>query len=149
MRVTNPEGVREEIGDDTTFSDDSRIEGHVAAAKHVYRGKYAIVMDMEIPGIAMGWSMPRVVATDSKAGIGHILQVQFEAARSWIEKGMICSQKEGYLAWVKGHSGVVGNELADYRAKEGAITGKSLNERSIATPAGIKQVFLVNRKRSK
>ena len=52
---------------------------------------------------------------------------------------MIRSQEEGdlkYLIWVKGHSSVVGNEMVDYKAKEGAITGKLLGKPNLATPAG-------------
>ena len=46
----------------------------------------------------------------------------------------------------KGHSGVAGNEMADYRTKEGAIRGKLLRMPSIATPAGIRQAFKINQK---
>jgi len=45
------------------------------------------------------------------------------------------------LRWVKGHSGVEGNERADRRAKEAVMKGIWHNEPNLATPAGIKQTY--------
>jgi len=42
--------------------------------------------------------------------------------------------------WVKGHSGVEGNEEADRRAKDMVTRGIWRSEPSLATPAGMRQV---------
>jgi len=43
------------------------------------------------------------------------------------------------LTRVKGHSGVKGNEEANYRGTMTVLTGRFLHRRNITTPAGIKQ----------
>ena len=43
--------------------------------------------------------------------------------------------------WVKGHSGVEGNEKADERAKEWVMRVQWGSEPSTATPAGIRQAY--------
>ena len=48
--------------------------------------------------------------------------------------------------WVPGHSGIIGNELTDYNAKQGVAVGKALSLPSIATPAGIRHYFRITRK---
>ena len=45
------------------------------------------------------------------------------------------------VEWVKGHSGVEGNERADERAKEGVRKGVWRSDPSLATPAGIRQAY--------
>lgn len=48
--------------------------------------------------------------------------------------------------WVKGHSRVVGDEMADFKAKEGVALGIMKGAKSIATPAGIRQMYRISRK---
>ena len=43
-------------------------------------------------------------------------------------EGQRCARK--VMSWVKGHSGITGNEVADYRAKERVI-GELMDEPSI------------------
>jgi len=43
--------------------------------------------------------------------------------------------------WVKGHSGVAGNEMADKTARKAVKMGRRTQGRAIATPLGIKQEF--------
>jgi len=43
--------------------------------------------------------------------------------------------------WVKGHSGVAGNEMADGRVKDTVMRGQRMSEPSLATPAGIRQAY--------
>ena len=53
--------------------------------------------------------------------------------------------KEKEIVWVKAHDGIPGNEYADYKAKETGSIGRLLNQRQIATPAGIRALFHSNR----
>ena len=52
--------------------------------------------------------------------------------------------KEG-VGWVlmrvKGHSGVVGNERADKRAKDTVMRGQWMSQPSLATPTGIRHLY--------
>ena len=46
--------------------------------------------------------------------------------------------------WVKGHSAVVGNELADYKAKEEMAVGRAIGYRGVCAPAGIRHKFRIS-----
>lgn len=76
-------------------------------------------MDAEMLGIAMGWGMNRIVATDSQGAIVRILALGFPNPNSWIEELVIKGQEGGgkELVRFKGHSGVAGNGYADYKAR--------------------------------
>ena len=110
------------------YTDGSRIEGQTAAAtitQAIFLGRYATVMDAELLAVAMGWEIGDTVITDSQSAIGRIRNLQMEFPKGWIEERVVKAAKEGgkKLAWVKGHSAVMGNELADLRAKKDVWEG--------------------------
>ena len=115
-----------------------------------YLGEYATVMDAEMLAIAMEWRIGRTVATDSQAAIAGIMELQHCGHKSWIEEEVIKERGRGRkeLRWVPGHKGILGNEMADYREKQGVYIGKAMGDRNIATPAGIKKHFRITEKRS-
>ena len=53
---------------------------------------------------------------------------------------------EKRLAWVKGHSAVMGNELSDLRAKKGVWEGVRQGKENMATAGGIRPEFRVTRR---
>ena len=156
------------------YTDGSRVEGKTGAATiavffffflHIhclyaalreatitraeYLGRYATVMDAELLAVAMGWEIGDTVITGSQAAIGRIKNLQWESPRGWIEERVLAAASGGgrkKLEWVKGHSGVMGNELADLRVKKGVWEGTRRGEANIATAAGIRHEFRVTRK---
>ena len=92
----------------------------------------------------------RVVASDSQAAIKRCLNLVsgVQKGGSWIDEEILRLAGGGgrSLVWVKGHSGVEGNEEANRRAKDAVMRGQWWSEPSLATPAGIKQAYpLYNR----
>jgi len=77
--------------------------------------------------------------------ITRINNLKYTRPRSWIEEALAVKMKERprVLMWVKGHSGVAGNEEADKTAKREVEIGQRTQKTTIATPAGIKQIFPV------
>ena len=64
-----------------------------------------------------------------------------------VYSGSIAGRTESTI-WVKGHNREVGNELADYKAKEGVHMhiGQALGLPDIASPAGIRHEFRISRR---
>ena len=131
------------------YANGSRMDGHTVAATATewrYLGRFATVMDAELLGVVMGW---RHTATDSQAAMARIKGLTFNLVRSWIAQRVIQRSRTGSRAvvWVKGHSGEVGNGLAEYMAKEGVAIGRMCEGKKVATPAGIKYIFRTSRSR--
>ena len=95
-------------------------------------------------GIAGAWREGyEVVAMDSEAAIGRCRNLisGTQSGRSWIDEEILELGGGKTLMWVKGHSGVEGNERADARAKDAVSKGQWFSTPSLATPAGIRQAY--------
>ena len=131
-----------------TYTDGSRYNNETAAptvTRAEYLERYATVMDVELLGVAMWSEIGDLVITDSQGASGRIQNMQFEGPRGWVEQKVEAAAKHSgeKIAWVKGHSGVVGNELADLRAKREVWIGSRRGDPGVATVSGIKHEFRV------
>jgi len=106
-------------------------------------GMMGTIADAEALGVSLAWQTSDTVALDSQGIIQRIYRLATQAPRSWIEERLVrqMAEKPRALMWVKGHSGVGGNEEADGRAKREVWMGERMHWPDIVTPAGIRQAF--------
>jgi len=136
-------------GERVGYTNGSRMEGVAARASAeggLFLGSYATVMDAEMIGVARAWEEGyETVAVDSQAAIRRCVNLIEGVQRggSWIDERVIkaVGEAERRMIWVKGHSGCSGNEAADKRAKDKVREGIWNSDRSLATPAGIRQAY--------
>ena len=115
----------------------SRTQGRTAAATITdfwYLGKYVTVMDAAVPAIAMGWKQGDTVVTNSQAAIARTTELRSPSPKPWIKE--LATRETGQakkeLLWIQGHSGIIGNNLADYVAKKGLSIGSARTTRILA-----------------
>lgn len=89
-----------------------------------------------------------VTALDSQGAITRVLQLYTEPLRSWIEARIQAAMETQavQLTWVKGHSGIEGNEKADRKANIAAYGGRVMGRPDWITSAGIRQEFPIHSK---
>jgi len=115
-------------------------------AKNMYLGPLSTVTDAEEVGVMLVWEGSDIVALDSRGAIQRIWNLQFCQPRSWIEERLKAQMiRPRTLIWVKGHTGIEGNEQADGKAREVEM-GIRMARPGIATPAGIRQAYPIQAK---
>ena len=97
---------------------------------------HATIMDAELLGMAMALETGHhKIALDSQGAIARAVQLYTEPARSWIEEKIVKACKTNItLMWVRGHTGVEGNERAD-RADRKSTRLNSSHERRSRMPS--------------
>jgi len=98
------------------------------------------IADAEALGISMAWDRYRcdVVTLDSQGVIQRIQGLVFQAPRSWIEERLarqMVAEPPRVLMWVKGLSGVEGDETVDARAEREVWMEERMHLPDIVTPA--------------
>ena len=102
------------VGGGGGWGDGNRLDGRTAAATITsgeYLGRYATVMDAEMLAVALGWELGDTLITDSQAAIGMIRNLKLEYPKRGNERRVTAAAKRGAkrIAWVNGHTGVMGN----------------------------------------
>ena len=88
---------------------------------------------------------------DSQGVIAKLENLHATGAQSWLAEeslNVLDMDTEWALMWVKGHSGVEGDEDADFKARETVWVGQRMHLPSIATPAGTRENFPLWKKSS-